>query len=128
MSASLIGPSPHKLMNLKITEFLNDLDLILGNLPDYVLFKQSVKLMSSFDESAVQRAFHRYIFIPCGDHIINENERFFMDSCKNKYDDVVIDFDLMRILKSKWIELSDCNKRAIWDHLQLLVVLNKRCL
>jgi hypothetical protein len=136
MKSSYFTPSPIKLMNLKIVEFLNDLEHILCDLPDYLAFTQSVRFMSSVDESAVQRSFNEYICVPYGNYISNEDEVFFIESVSTESGENVvnnnhpsaIDFDLVRIIKKKWMTLSSGDKNAIWSHLKLLMLLNERCI
>ncbi len=126
-------PSPFKLMNLKVTEFFSDMDSILGELVDYNLFKKSLALMASFDERAIQRSFDKYVCIPFSQYIVQRNESFFLTTdstldSKIAADNNIQDFDLINIIKTKWVNLSVADKDAIWGHLQLLVILNAQCI
>ena len=116
---------PHHLFNLKTDEFLSDIECALCDLPDFHMFKQSLKLLSSVDEKGTQRAFHTYMYVPYKDYIKTKNEIFFLtcnDGITNQSE-----FALIRILREKWLTLSTSDKEAIWEHLNVLVVLNERC-
>lgn len=118
--------SPRKLMTLKVMEFLDDLDEILGDIRDYIVFKQSIKLMSSLNEDTVQRSFDEYVCTPYKEYIVRKDEMFFIQSA-DSFESSASEFDLVRIIKSKWMSLSENNKQAIWNHLNLLIILNERC-
>ena len=36
-------------------------------------------------------------------------------------------FDIVALIKSVWTQLSETNKAAVWQHLKVLVMLDRKC-
>lgn len=116
---------PHDLFNRKLLDFIADLKPIIGTLPEYGVASASAKLMSQVDEKKNQQFFDRYVasFEPS---ILSRDESFFLRR----------DFDagvgqegvgVVQLLQGVWGGLSAEEKDAVWSHLQVLLVLNRRC-
>jgi hypothetical protein len=125
-------PSPFVLFNLKVTEFLRDLDGLLGDVYDFVIFKQGVQMISLCDEPRLAHCFLEYVATPYRNYICSRDEVFFLDNInKDSIRDVNrdgFDFTILDIIKGKWCSMTDDDKNAVWAHLELLVVLCDRCI
>lgn len=125
-------PSPFVLFNLKVSEFMRDLDGLLGDLYDFVIFKQGVQMVSICDETRLGHCFFNYVVTPYRHYIVSRDETFFLDNIsEDSIRDVDcdgFDFTILDIIKSKWCSMSDDDKSAVWAHLELLVVLCDRCM
>jgi hypothetical protein len=123
--------SPIRLLSLKVIEFLNDLDHIIGDVTDFRVFKQSMKLLSIADERSIHQSFNKYICVPYAEYIMSENEVFFLHTDVETHENLdvaSVNFSLIRILRDRWMTLHDHDREAIWKHLKVLVILNRRCL
>lgn len=122
-SGVMDGVSPHELFNRKLADFLEDLHCVVGHLPEYTLLSSSVKWLTQYDETRNQKLFDMYVSAKYEDYILQHDEQFFLST---DYSDVG-DMNLVHMLKRVWSTLSDKDKEAIWVHLHVLAILNRRC-
>lgn len=114
--------SPAELFNRKLIDFLTDLRPVIGTLPEYTLALASAKMMAAADVRQNQLMFDTYVITPYEQRILSRDETFFME----QYDDPT-NVGLVQLLKAAWSTMSPCDRDAVWSHLQVLVVLNRRC-
>jgi len=120
------------LFNKKLLDFIDDLNLLrVGgkiNLPQIETLRPFVMMYASMDPKKPQQMFDTYVAARYGDHIMNKDEQFLLNA---SFDDVQegmnAQLDIVGMLKGDWQALSPANKSAIWQHLQVLMVLNSRC-
>jgi hypothetical protein len=117
----------HALFNRKMNEFLQDLQQTFHNHRQGQSFAECrawANLSTKIDERTLQRYFARYVAQPYGHLIRARNDAFFLehDFAKEK-----LELTLLEDLKSLWSSMTEDNKEAIWNHLNLLVALNDRC-
>lgn len=115
--------SPHELFNRKLADFLEDLHCVVGHLPEYTLLSSSVKWLTQYDPARNQQLFDMYVSSQYEDYIMRRDEQFFLST---EYSGVS-DMNLVHLLKSVWSTLSEPDRDAIWVHLRVLAVLNRRC-
>jgi hypothetical protein len=111
------------LFNRKLIDFIADLKPIIGHVSEYSVVSASAKLMSQLDERKNQQFFDQYVAGPYEAKIAARDSAFFM---AEDYDGVD-DLGLVQLLKRTWSSLSPDDQVAVWDHLQVLLVLNRRC-
>jgi hypothetical protein len=122
-SGVMDGVSPHELFNRKLADFLEDLHCVVGHLPEYTLLSSSVKWLTQYDVTRNQKLFDMYVSAKYEDYILQHDEQFFLST---DYSDVG-DMNLVHMLKRVWSTLTDKDKEAIWVHLHVLAILNRRC-
>jgi hypothetical protein len=115
--------------NEKLKEFLNDLVSAFPELKHLSVMKNGLNLAINLDVKLPQKIFNDNIRENYETRIVNKDEQFFLsedyEHIANKHN---LDLDIVSKLKGIWKTLDADNKEVIWKYLQVLVVLNKRCL
>ena len=114
--------SPHELFNRKLIDFLTDLCPVIGKLPEYSLALASAKMIAVADVRQNQLMFDSFVAVPFDEKITARDESFFM----TEYTDPT-NVGMVQLLKVAWSTMQDSDHEAVWSHLQVLVVLNRRC-
>jgi hypothetical protein len=122
-SASALAVSPFALFNRKLLDFITDLKPIIGHVSEYSMVCTSVKLMAQLDERKNHAFFDAYVASPYEVKIATRDDAFFLEEDFDSVDDI----GLVQLLKRTWSSLGEDDKNAVWDHLQVLLVLNRRC-
>ena len=121
---------PHALFNRKLLDFVADLKLLKSqmpssDLPDMDMVRTAVNFAASLDERNPQRVFDIHVAKQYEEHIMKRDEHFLLEA---DYTHIDIDFDIIDIVKSAWKNISAQDKDAIWQHLQVLLLLNRKCM
>jgi hypothetical protein len=122
---------PWLLFNRKLEEFASDLSITYGDIKDFKMLKNSIRLAVMMTPKVPQAIFHQYVYVPYETQIIEKDEAFFM---AEDYDDKLasahanINLDIVHKIKTIWKSLAEDQKEIIWKYMQVLVVLNRRCL
>ena len=111
------------LFNKKLMGFADDLLLICPDMPEIVLFKTTLSVCIPMTPNLPQQVFHSTVTQKYSDSIISKNEAVLLNE---SYDDLTNDLDIIEKIKHIWKTLSDDNKNAVWQHLQVLLVLSNR--
>lgn len=114
---------PYRLFNTKLTEFIADLQPLIGHLPEYAILSKTTMVLATFNGRGNQEVFDTYVAKPYEDRIIASDESFFLTSSYDQFNSA----GFVQLLKSVWGSVSDSDKTAIWNHLKVLIVLNRRC-
>ena len=116
------GVDQFELFNSKLREFISDMRPLIGTLPEYKLAMGAVQTV---EPRKNQQMFDTFVAMPYEEHIVNKNAEFFMKDAALGGEG---NGPLVALLRSLWTtKLSDADKDAVWQHLQVLVVLNRRC-
>lgn len=116
--------SPYELFNRKLEDFVDDLRPVIGHLPEYMLVSSGIKWLSQYDAHKNQQLFDMYVLSQYEDHIVKRDEQFFLTSDNYGYTDM----NVVQLLKSVWSSsLTTNDKNAVWDHMQVLTLLSRRC-
>lgn len=109
--------------NSKLEEFMTDLISSYPNDKDFLMFKQSYKMLKLVDDTKPTLLFKMYT-MKYIDQITSKDEKFFLDHdfkdelCSSDNQD--FSSEMLRKLKSYWSTMSYENKEAIWNYLNLL--------
>lgn len=116
---------PHDLFNRKLSEFAAAVKPLVGHLPEYALLVSSIKWLTQFEPHRNQHLFDQVVASLYEERIIAKDEAFFLSPGSLDYHQSP---GLVDLLRSVWTSsLTDADKQAVWAHLQVLVVLNRRC-
>lgn len=122
------------MFNKKLLDFIDDLNLLRSsgkiNLAQIEAVRPFVMMYASMDPQQPQRMFDTYVVSKFGHHIQRRDEEFMLnESYADVQHHVSSDphMDIIGMLKRDWQHLSAANKSAIWQHLQVLLLLNARC-
>jgi hypothetical protein len=127
----------NKLFNETAEEFFKDLVNGFPATPEYEVLRAefaTMKLGFNFiktcDEKKPQRVFSSYVVARYRQHIMDEDERFFLETAA--YDisgssrkDYWIDF--ISKIKTAWALMDDESKKIIWRYFKLLTFLSDKC-
>lgn len=122
---------PYVLFNRKLSDFISDLKVVKSeisastDIPDLDLMRTGINFASTLDVTNPHRVFNKQVAIPYEARILQKDENFFMNE---SYAHADIDFDIIDVIKKAWSSITAQNKTAIWQHLQILLLLNRRCL
>ena len=109
--------------NSKIEEFMTDLISSYPNDKDFLMFKQSFKMLKLVDDTKPAVLFKMYT-MKYIDQITSKDEKFFLDHDfkdeLNSSDNQDFSSEMLSKLKSYWSTMSSENKEAIWNYLNLL--------
>ena len=110
--------SAHCMFNRKLIDFITDLKPVIGHMQEYSLALSSVKMLDKIDEHKNQAMFDHYIATPYHQRIDACDDAFFLGQ-----DNIGV----MHLLKTVWSGMPQQDKDAVWAHLRVLLVLNRRC-
>ena len=119
--------NPHELFNRKLADFIEDLHPLLGHLADYKMLQTTTSLFSTMQPRQNQQYFDIYVAAWFEDQIMNKDEEFFLQHSYPDAHMAVQDLGIVPMLKSVWKSLAPSDRDAVWAHLRVLVLLNKRC-
>lgn len=109
--------------NSKLDEFMTDLISSYPSDKDFLMFKQSYKMLKLVDDTKPALLFKMYT-MKYIDQITSKDEKFFLDHDfkdeLNTSDNQDFSSELLNKLKSYWSTMSSENKDAIWNYLNLL--------
>jgi hypothetical protein len=112
----------HALFKRKLMEFIDDLHPVLNHLPQFVFGRT---ILRELDDVRNQEMFDAHVASKYEDQIIASDEQFFVGACP--YNGLEGYMDVVGLIKGVWSGLTDADKSAVWAHLKVLVVLNRRC-
>lgn len=114
-----------RMFNRKLLEFIEDLRPLLDHIPQYAMVYNSAKMISGLEPTHNQDFFNKFIAEPHEARILAKDEAFFLAGDAQLVGESNV--NLLNILTAVWSRASDEDKRAIWAHLQVLLVLNRQC-
>ena len=115
------------LFNRKLSAFLGDLRPLVGTVPEYAVASSSVRMLAQMEPRKNQELFDAYVAQPYEERIIAKDEAFFLEHDETALGGGADNVGVVQLLRQVWQGLSAADKDAVWAHLQVLVVLNRRC-
>ena len=110
------------LFNNKLVDFLEDLEGVIGHMPEYKIMLTSVKFLAQVKEKQNQKIFHELVAVPYSRSILARDEEFLLDEKYNENKADVVD-----MLKHVWRTMQPQDKESVWNHMTILVTLSERC-
>jgi hypothetical protein len=111
----------------QFTDFLTQLETAFPEDPDFPAYKTALGFLKATNPALVTSEFAKNV-LPFEKVIKERNESFFLDYQFTEVLEADMSMDaIISKLKKMWTTLSDGSKKAIWDHINLLVDLTKRC-
>lgn len=117
------------LFNEKTEEFLKELAGSFPEVQQFSQFKSGFSFLKNIDKKQPQQIFNTYVYNEFKEHIINENEAFFLTNeydIKSERKEHWTEF--IKNIRNIWCGLDKDNKDVIWKYFKVLVVLNEKCL
>jgi hypothetical protein len=116
----------YSIFNTKLADFLEDVEPIIGHLSEYTVIKSTVALMTRMSPSNNHVAFMYYVGNAYGEKLKSHDESFFIETDYTVYDEYVSTPDIISLLKRMWLNLSVQDKNAVWDHLDVLILVSEQ--
>lgn len=118
---------PYQLFNRKLADFVEDLAPLLGHLPDYSMLNATMTLFASMQPCKNQEYFDAYVAKWFEPQILAQDEDFFLVHDYPDAQATCKDLGIVPLLKNVWATLAPSDRDAVWAHLKVLVLLNRRC-
>jgi hypothetical protein len=121
---------PHDIFNKKILDFSEDLQMLATclklDIPQMSQMKPLIMMAMAMDITKPRALFNEHVSQKYGKQIMAKDENFFLNESYEQ-DTEGAGLDIVKMIKSVWGTLNPSNKSAIWQHLQVLMVLDGRC-
>lgn len=114
----------YKDFNKNAKMFIRELMKVYKDNTVLKLLHAAYKVMKTFNRKLPQRYFHEYVMAPYGKYIYARDDSFIY--APDFQSDAIPGID--KFVQLEWPRLDDINKKKIWEYLQVLAVMNKRCL
>lgn len=118
---------PFELFNRKLADFIEDLAPLMQHMPDYQMLRATAALLSSMQPRKNQEYFDMYVAAWFERQILDRDEEFFLSRDYPDAQDTCQDLGIVPMLKAVWTSLAQGDRDAVWAHLKVLVLLNRRC-
>lgn len=118
---------PFTLFNNKLIDFVDDLQGVIGHLPEYAVMSSSARFLAQFKLRQNQELFDRLVATPYGASILARDEHFLLEETFDDIGGGGSSAGVVSLIKSVWKSLTDADRESIWAHMHVLIVLNGRC-
>lgn len=120
------------LFNKKLMDFAEDVNKLRASgkaddVPQLDMLKPSISLAAQFDPKKPHIIFKEHVADKYSKYINERDEAFFLT---HEYADDVdekVGLNIVEMIKGIWKNLETEDKDAIWGHLQILLLLSKKC-
>lgn len=127
-AASASSTTLHNMFNRKLTDMMEDLAACFPSVTEFaVALSPPARMLLCIDPCHGQHMFHQYVAVPFERHILSRDEKFMMSQEHFGPPDGP-GHDVVAMIKRVWRAASTQDQDAIWKHLQVLLILNKRCI
>lgn len=104
--------------------FLKELIAAFPHIGEIKIILASCTISKKLNKKLPHKLFNKYIAAHYEKQIVERDEDYFLsDEFKFSFWETI-----EKVIKRELKSLDDVNKRVIWDHLQCLIVLNRKCL
>lgn len=112
------------MFNRKLMDMLEDLAACFPTVTEFtVATSPPARMLLGMDPCHAQGLFDEFVALPYERRILDRDEAFLMS--QERFGPVTT--DLVAMIKRVWQDASREDKEAIWRHLHVLIVLNRRC-
>jgi len=117
-----------KIFTNQVLDYSQQLINLCPNEETFRQFNVSVMLLKKTNPKKIIDLFSLYIY-PYKEQILNEDESFFTNKDYKVYENQSTDeslFDTIHILKNHWENISNQNKKNIWNFFKIFIILKER--
>jgi len=107
-------------------DFMGELIRVFPNDEDFPAYDAGVGLVQKMNPAMVLSEFGKHV-MPFEDILRSRDGNFFMFHDFQSLDPDNTMENVIKKLKNYWAELSEGNKKTIWDYITLLLDIYKRC-
>jgi hypothetical protein len=121
-----------RLFNQKAEEFCKDLVSTFPEVNEFKQLKAGMLLLKNLDEKKPREVFSQFMTNQFRESIMGRHESFFM----NEVHEHVVQIDgvdisqwenIVNLLRTLWVGLSEDNKDVIWKYFQVLIAVSDKC-
>lgn len=114
--------SPYSEFNKHVKEFLRELEKSF-DIWCFSFMIAGYKMLKSVHKSLPHKYFQEYVYIPHASSIRNHCDKSMLE-----YQPPILYANLVQALQEVWKQQTQETKDTIWAHLDVLIVLNERCI
>lgn len=108
----------------QFSDFLTELTKVFPDDLDFPAYKTALLLLQKTNPRLVVDQIRLHV-LPFEETIRARNESFFLDHTFSEYADTLD--QVIQKLKGLWTQLTEANKKCVWDYIILLIDLTQRC-
>lgn len=113
------------MFNRKLTDLLEDLAACFPSVPEFaVAVSPPARMLLNIDPLHGQMMFHKFIALPYESFILAKDETFIMK--QTQFGPMAT--DAVNNIKRAWMQAPLLDQEAVWKHLHVLIILNRRCI
>jgi len=119
----------YELFNEKLEEFFKELIVAFPDISEFRKFKSGLTLLKNVNSKTPQIIFNEYVATKFKDALLAKDETFFLDNDdygitvkKDYWNEFIVQLKLL------WTNINQNNKDVIWKYLNLLYILNEKCI
>jgi protein gp37 len=121
-----------RIFNQKAEEFCKDLVSTFPEVNEFKQLKAGMLLLKNLDEKKPREVFSQFMTNQFRESIMGRHESFFM----NEVHEHVVQIDgvdssqwenIVNLLRTLWVGLSEDNKDVIWKYFQVLIAVSDKC-
>lgn len=123
-----------KLFNTAVKDIINDFITVYPDDTSLKAMRIVYKTLKKINRKLPQESFHNYIVSKYEKEIVNRNDEYIIKSLRddianNPSSDVITNMmrQVQETIFTKWNMMSQDQKHTIWQHMDLLLKINKVC-
>lgn len=117
--------SPYKAFNHQLKTFFRECDKTFPELVCFKIMLGAYKLLKSMNKKLPQKYWQNLVMLKHGDSIRSRSDASFFDP---NFAPPAIYSSMVDSMKNTWILLDAQTKNTIFDHMQVLVAINDKCI
>lgn len=113
-----------KAFNTKLIDFFTDLSESYPEERDIKYALEAIQGLAKINPKMILDLFYEYVYMPMGEAIKREDDEFVIASAKHTIKQQYNEMHASLLIFDKyWPDMTDNNRKAIWGHMKVLVLL-----
>ncbi len=113
-----------KAFNTKLIDFFTDLNETYPEERDIKYALEAIQGLAKINPKMILDLFYEYVYLKMGEAIKREDEEFVISTAKSLIKEQYNEMQASLVIFDKyWPDMTDNNRKAIWNHMKVLVLL-----
>jgi hypothetical protein len=113
-----------KAFNTKLIDFFTDLNETYPEERDIKYALEAIQGLAKINPKMILDLFYEYVYLKMGEAIKREDEEFVVSTAKSLIKEQYNEMQASLLIFDKyWPDMTDNNRKAIWNHMKVLVLL-----
>jgi hypothetical protein len=121
---------PYKVFNQALKTFIRELISAFPDVKDFKTFLTLYKMAKSISRKSPQKIYQEVLVARYRTQVINEDPSFMTIELFND-EHIPLPMRILvkdlNCLRDCWIQMKDDDRKSVWDHLKVLIVLSDKC-